>query len=53
MPRITVTVLILLVAMALYVAGWSAPSLALLVLGGAFEAWFWLRALRGPGARSG
>jgi hypothetical protein len=42
-----VTVLILVLAMALYAGGWSKPSMALLLLGGAAELWFWVRAVRG------
>jgi hypothetical protein len=53
MPRVLLTVLILAIAMALYLAGASGPSVALLVLGGTFEAWFWVRAWRGLGSRAG
>ncbi|MCZ8158482.1 MAG: hypothetical protein O9256_01070 [Rhizobiaceae bacterium] len=42
------TVLILVLAMALYAGGLSKPSMALLLLGGAAELWFWVRAVRGP-----
>ena len=41
------TVLILVLALALYAAGLSAPSLVLVAIGGAAELWFWVRAIRG------
>jgi hypothetical protein len=42
-----VTVLILVLAVALYAGGWSKSSVALLLMGGAAELWFWVRAIRG------
>jgi purine-cytosine permease-like protein len=52
MPRVLFTLLILLAAMASYLAGAQGASLALLLLGGVLEGWFWVRAWRGGDARS-
>jgi hypothetical protein len=52
MPRVLLTVLVLLAAMASYLAGAQGASVALLVLGGVLETWFWVRAWRGSDARS-
>jgi hypothetical protein len=41
-----VTILILAIALACYSVGLSGPVVPLIVLGGAFELWFWIRALR-------
>jgi hypothetical protein len=51
MKHLTVTLLILAAAMACYALGWSTSFVAFLVVGGAFELWFWLRAIRGEKER--
>jgi hypothetical protein len=46
-----VTLLIFAAAMACYALGWSTSLIAFLVAGGAFELWFWVRAIRGEKER--
>lgn len=45
-----VTALIVLVALALYLIGFSAGAYALIGLGLAFEVWFWVRLMQGSKA---
>jgi hypothetical protein len=46
MKRHSVTAVILLVAILLYALGFSGGGAALVGIGGAFELWFWVLALR-------
>ena len=43
-----ITVVVLLLALACYVAGMSGPGLVLFFLGAALEIAFWLRAVQSP-----
>jgi hypothetical protein len=46
MTRHLITAAILLAAVAMYALGMSGGGFALLLAGGAFELWFWIRAFR-------
>lgn len=52
MKRHLITAVILLAAVAMYALGMSGGGLALLLAGGAFELWFWVRALGGSGSQA-
>jgi hypothetical protein len=52
MKRHLLTAAILLMAVAMYAWGMGGGGFVLFVAGGAFELWFWVRALRGRGSQA-
>lgn len=51
MKHRTLTLVVLVAALAVYAAGFAGPSVLLLLAGGALEIWFWARVLRERRAR--